>query len=176
MDFQAEYSPAPPGIVHVLQEAAAPQEFPRLALGKPKGGTDLPAALEKQNFAAVPAISFMTPPAKPRLEEGSGTPSSREARPLTKESEVMELVFDVDGDDKKVQIFTRPLGAEFSKRGSKPARINKVHLGSYACELGLKVGWAVKEIDGEDMRPKTFEEIQKVLKYGLRRLPEHLPQ
>lgn len=83
----------------------------------------------------------------------------------------LEIVFDAKGQEKKVHIFKRPLGVDLGKRSSELTKVNKVKAQSYARELGLKVGWAVKSVGGEDMSKKTFQQVQNAVMTGLMRLP-----
>jgi len=87
---------------------------------------------------------------------------------------MMKMVFlTSQGEEKEVQIVNRPLGAEFSKRpfANNATKISKVVTGSHACALGLEKGWAVKEVNGQDMTNKTFDETQKAIKKGMQELP-----
>jgi len=86
----------------------------------------------------------------------------------------LEVAFDIEGLEKKVQILQRPLGAVFSKRSSGPLTIRKVQPESHAEQLGLQVGWAVKSLGGMDVSNMTFEQTQDAMKSGLMRLPFHL--
>jgi hypothetical protein len=83
----------------------------------------------------------------------------------------LELVFEVDGEDRNVLVDRRPLGAEFAKRSNGLARVSKVHPDSYASELGLEAGWILKCVDGEDVTLKTFQEAQDAIKNGLMSRP-----
>merc|ERR1719498_23470 len=83
----------------------------------------------------------------------------------------VEMVFDVDGEEKTVQIFRRPLGAEFSKRSLRPTKVSKVDHQSYAWHLGMEVGWVVKSVDGEDATTKSFRQTQETIKNALLSLP-----
>lgn len=89
----------------------------------------------------------------------------------------LELVFNAEGKDKIVQLYKRPLGAEFSKKACKEAKVlvTKVYPRSYAWGVGLEVGWALKAIDGEDMTTKKFHEVQMLLENKLETLP-HRPR
>jgi len=95
----------------------------------------------------------------------------------------LELVFDAEGKEKIIQLFKRPLGAEFSKKEGKAAKIivTKVYPRSYAWGVGLEVGWELKAIDGEeienlkDMTSKKFHEVQTLLEKKLESLP-HRPR
>jgi len=83
----------------------------------------------------------------------------------------LEIVFDAKGEERRMQIFKRPLGAEFSKRRSGPTKVSYVDPQSYAEELGLEVGFVVRSIAGVDMGGKTFRETQDAIKVGLMALP-----
>jgi hypothetical protein len=83
-----------------------------------------------------------------------------------------EVIFDSeDGRDHCVQIFKRPLGAEFSKRRDGPTKVTKVHSRSYAWRLGIEIGWSIKSVDGEDVQGNSFEQTQEALKSRLAMLP-----
>lgn len=83
----------------------------------------------------------------------------------------VEMVFDVEGEEKSVQIFRRPLGAEFSKRSHRPTKVSKVDNQSYAWRLGIESGWIVKSVAGEDTITKTFKQTQEMIKSALLSLP-----
>jgi hypothetical protein len=87
---------------------------------------------------------------------------------------VCEIVFEVDGKDTAVKIYQRPLGAEFSKHSSGSAMVRKVQAQSYAFEIGLKAGWIVRGVDGEDMSVNSFQHVQDCIKGGMSRLPQQL--
>merc|ERR1719491_2436884 len=86
------------------------------------------------------------------------------------QSSGLELVFDVGGWEKRVQLNRRPLGAEF-KRSNGPTRIDKIRPQSYAAELGMEVGWSLKCIDGEDVTKKSFAQTQAALQNAMMALP-----
>jgi hypothetical protein len=83
----------------------------------------------------------------------------------------LEMVFEVNGEDKVMHFYRRPLGAEFSKRRTGPTQISKIHSKSYASELGVAPGWIVNTVAGEDVRKRTFEHTQKAITNGLMTLP-----
>jgi len=92
--------------------------------------------------------------------------------------EFLEIIFDARGEEKKVQIFKRPLGAEFSKKSLLPmagtgcVRVTNVKQNSYAAELGIELGWVVASVGGQDVSHKTFSETQATIKSGLMALPD----
>lgn len=94
---------------------------------------------------------------------------------LEVETPFLEVIFDAHGEDKRVKILKRPLGAEFSKKSNRPVQVSKVRRQSYASRLGIEVGWVLKCIGGEDVSLKTFQETQEVLKSGLLALPDNIP-
>jgi len=81
----------------------------------------------------------------------------------------VEIVLELRGKERRFTIFNRPLGAECSGHSSGPTKICKVHAGSYASKVGVEVGWALKSVDGEDMRKKTFQQTQDAITVGLMR-------
>lgn len=83
----------------------------------------------------------------------------------------VELTFDVEGTEKTIELYKRPLGAEFSKKSSGPTKVTKVYPQSYAWGAGLEVGWVLKAIDGEDVARKKFAEVQSSLQKTLEKLP-----
>jgi len=83
----------------------------------------------------------------------------------------LEIVFEVNGTSKALNLHRRPFGAEFTKRRSCPTTITKVHPESYASELGVEPGWIVKCVAGEDVSNRTFEHTQKAITTGLMVLP-----
>jgi len=102
----------------------------------------------------------------------SGEPCSKNVNITESRPGCLEIVFEVDGKDRSVNIFRRPLGAEFGKqKPSGVALVKKVQPQSYAAELGLQVGWIVKSVNGEDMGKMSFGQIQDSIKTGIVRLP-----
>jgi hypothetical protein len=83
----------------------------------------------------------------------------------------LELVCEVDGKERCMLLYRKPLGAEFSTKADGLTTITKVYPRSYASELGLAPGWILKSIGADDMTNKTFEQIQRALKGGLMALP-----
>lgn len=84
----------------------------------------------------------------------------------------VEVVFDADGQEKIIHFYKRPLGADFTKRPFGPTNVSKVNPQSYAWELGLKEGWAITAVDGDDMSKKTFEETQAAMFRSIAKLPQ----
>mmetsp|Transcript_33960 Transcript_33960/g.54070 ORF Transcript_33960/g.54070 Transcript_33960/m.54070 type:complete len:153 (-) Transcript_33960:310-768(-) len=83
----------------------------------------------------------------------------------------LNIVFVSNGEEKWVQVYRRPLGAEFIQSTNGPITVSKIHPESYAGELGIEPGWSLKAIAGENMGGKSFEEAQGSLKNGLMLLP-----
>jgi len=100
----------------------------------------------------------------------------REQKPPETSGPTLKMVFLTSkGEMKEVQIVKRPLGAEFSKRPFNPTKVSKVVSGGQAWALGLEVGWAVKQVNGQDVAKKTFDETQKAIKKGMEVLPVQTP-
>jgi len=89
-------------------------------------------------------------------------------------SSALEIVFDVNGEEAMCSVCRRPLDAEISKKPSQPTKVGKVEPGSYAWELGMREGWIIKRIAGEDVTKKSFEETKAALLAGLELLPQAL--
>jgi hypothetical protein len=83
----------------------------------------------------------------------------------------LEIVFDDAGQEVTSLIYKRPLGAEFAKRGFASVKVSKVFRKSYAWGLGIKVGWSLKRINGEDFSRNSFQEVQDALRNGFETLP-----
>lgn len=159
MDLQSEHNPAsscPDGTVYLTEDAS---KLPRVALGQ-QGAVDMQA----WKHAPVSTEQFIMKPADTRNKEAEKSTAS-----IT--SPCLEVVFDSKGDEKKVQIFQKPLGAEFSKKAKGQTKVSKIHPQSYAEKLGIEVGWILKSIGGEDVSQKTFQEAQAALKGGMSVLP-----
>jgi hypothetical protein len=85
----------------------------------------------------------------------------------------LEILFvDEDGFHRKVVATRQPLGATFT-RGSEGEMIKtrRVTRYSHADELGIKEGWLVRKVDGEDVASKDFEDVQAILKKRMAHLP-----
>merc|ERR1711972_1045085 len=83
----------------------------------------------------------------------------------------LEVSFDVNGCERKIEVLRRPLGAEFNKLVSGPVKVARVKPNSHAAELGLQAGWVVKSVGGADVSDKTFQQTQDALKTGVMHLP-----
>lgn len=79
----------------------------------------------------------------------------------------LEIVFDDNGTERTVKIFKKPLGAQFSKWWFGYTKISKVSKRSYAEGLGLRPGWQVKTVAGEDMSSKSLKETQAAIMKGM---------
>lgn len=141
-------------------------QLPRLGLGKAQGFARMEEKLSSHEDD--PNIIVLA-------QQLESVPEPDNAAPLAPEPEgappFLQVVFDTDGDKRKVIILKRPLGAEFSKRRSGPTKVSYVDPQSYAEELGLEVGWVIETIAGVDMRGKTFQETQVAIRDGLVSLP-----
>lgn len=136
------------------------------------------ARKEKEALAKIDAISrdissgtdftdFSATPI-PRKQELS----LRQIAESSTDAPCVELAFDAQGHCKTVQLYKRPLGAEFSKKSSNAAtRVTKVYPQSYAWGVGLEVGWVLKEVNGEEVTGLKFDEVQKLLEEALTALP-----
>jgi hypothetical protein len=84
----------------------------------------------------------------------------------------VELVFEANGEMKRVILHRKPLGAEFSKGVmGGPTKVRKVHPKSYATELGIKPGWMIKCVGTEDVSKKSLAQAQTTLNNALIVLP-----
>lgn len=160
------------------------------ASGKASSGKDRPklpplnlfksedARKEKEALAKIEAIShdissgtdftdFSATPI-PRKQELS----LRQIAESSRDAPCVELAFDAQGHYKTVQLYKRPVGAEFSKKSSNAAtRVTKVYPQGYAWGVGLEVGWVLKEINGEEVTGLEFDEVQKLMQEALTALP-----
>jgi len=174
VDLQSEYAPldnGPNSVVCVTEDASS---FPRVALGQQDVGKEMGKTMTHK-------LPYQ--PVKLDAMKSRDLPDSVEKSPMEKSMEVtptpeverhvpsLEVIFDVKGEEKKIQIFHRPLGAEFSKKAKGPTKVSKIHPQSYANKLGIEVGWILKSIAGEDVSEKTFKDTQNALKDGMMALP-----
>merc|ERR1711865_257886 len=170
-DLQAEYKPdnnCAHATVYLTQDASA---LPRVALGQHDAGMETQEGCPTKSKSSLSAGRCRAPKTctcDTCAKETEKTPVSP-TRPFLPAS--LEVVFDAKGDEKKIQILQRPLGAEFSKKAKGPTKVSKIHPESYASKLGISVGWVLKSIGGEDVSQKTFQETQTTLKNGLMHLP-----
>ena len=135
---------------------------------KPSSEEDIETSLQMEEVASV-SLAMESEDVDRSLRTSEA--SINMSLPESTSASFLELVFEAKGQEKKVQLFRRPLGAEFKKLSSGPTKVSKVHAKSYACELGLQVGWAVKSVGGEDVSKKTFQQVQDAIKSGLMTLP-----
>lgn len=168
-------------------EQSVQGELPRVGLGQRQGFAAMSTADTKGPKLMLPEAAEwadLDVPSrfnanKPSTDEGStydepviiAPVNTLGAQLAPQNAAFLEIVFDNKGEEQRLQILERPLGAEFSKRRSGPIRVSKVHARSYACRLGLQVGWAIKSIDGKDVSRMNFQDTQEALKNGLMSLP-----
>jgi len=169
LDLQGEghvVASYPDGAVVVSARA---RTLPRLALGQQDGSTEAQAGRSKVLF---PNAAVLT---KPSTEHSAKVEAMVHKMPMLESTKAgapcLQMTFEVHGEEKKVQIFKRPLGAEFSKKAKGPTKVSKVHPQSYASTLGIRAGWVLRSIGGEDVCHKTFEETQEAIKSRMSVLP-----
>lgn len=154
------FSPGKQGDIQARQDEWRHSGLPRL-MGSQNASVDqgeLPKSLNRVAFATLwPLTAAIT---------GESSPGTGEPARFT------ELVFDANGEEKKVLVYRRPLGADFKKRPFGHTKVSKVRPQSYAAELGLKEGWAIKAVDGQNMSKKTFEETQAAMMCSIEKLPQ----
>jgi hypothetical protein len=138
---------------------------------------DTPLVMEQQ---VEPVVQASEPKVEPSIEEPPVEATSPiEATSLENEAHgnsnslALELVVDANGEKKIIQLHRRPLGAEFKKRMKGLTKIDKIRPHSYASELGMKVGWGIQSIGGEDVSERSYAEVQAALKNGMMVLPMH---
>jgi len=189
-DVNGEHSSTPAYTkVSVLASQANPQDLPRLGLGAPGstssqkfsplfGGRsdDVSSPVDhRQDHRSSGKVTITETAERPNVGNPIRDPVSesmvaQNTLPLGNVPS-LQVVFDVNGWERQVQILRRPLGAEFAKHGSGPCKIEKIRPQSHAAEIGMEVGWSVKSIGGQDVARKSFEEMQGVLKNGMTALP-----
>lgn len=87
----------------------------------------------------------------------------------TLEHQPLEIVFWFHGTEQTRTFLRRPLGMSWRLRA--PITIDKVRKGGHADELGVQVGWQIKEIAGTDVSGYVYKKISKVLGQRLEYLP-----
>jgi hypothetical protein len=80
-----------------------------------------------------------------------------------------------DGSEKKVLITKRPLGARFAKQSLQCGmiRVSLVIPNSHADHLGIKTGWTIQQVAGQDMKGEDFATVQEVLQKFTAPLPSN---
>jgi hypothetical protein len=116
----------------------------------------------KQTIApqGAPAISL------PRVALGGS-----QAKLQSSKARCLEMQFDAEGCERKVQISRRPLGAEFRMQSAGVIKVSKVKLEGHAAELGFEVGWTIKFVGGEDASTMSFQQVQDAMKIKMLHLP-----
>eukprot|EP00747_Dinoflagellata_sp_TGD_P165023 gnl/TRDRNA2_/TRDRNA2_185781_c0_seq1.p1 gnl/TRDRNA2_/TRDRNA2_185781_c0~~gnl/TRDRNA2_/TRDRNA2_185781_c0_seq1.p1 ORF type:complete len:126 (-),score=31.18 gnl/TRDRNA2_/TRDRNA2_185781_c0_seq1:123-500(-) len=74
-----------------------------------------------------------------------------------------------DGSVVELSFRRRPLGLDFEKKA--PIMIKKVQAKSHAEDVGLKVGWTVVSINGEDVTKKDFAYQYDCIRKASKALP-----
>jgi len=99
------------------------------------------------------------------LAEDSVKPPAPEdliAQSAAAPQQAMTVVFAVPGQSEKEITFTRrPLGLQFSKKDSLV--VQGLLPGSHGEDMGVKAGWAVSKINGEDMSGKKGQDLGVLL-------------
>merc|ERR1711972_471343 len=106
--------------------------------------------------------------------DGSAPVSKPSDKPsiVSENAPSVELGFTVNGATiEEVSVRKSPLGVEFSRRVTGAVTINKVKPNSHADWLGMKSGWIIKSVDGEDVSKKTLEQIQGLITNRMSALP-----
>eukprot|EP00747_Dinoflagellata_sp_TGD_P167238 gnl/TRDRNA2_/TRDRNA2_191275_c0_seq1.p1 gnl/TRDRNA2_/TRDRNA2_191275_c0~~gnl/TRDRNA2_/TRDRNA2_191275_c0_seq1.p1 ORF type:complete len:136 (-),score=13.01 gnl/TRDRNA2_/TRDRNA2_191275_c0_seq1:65-472(-) len=116
------------------------------------------------------ACKCIDPQSKP--ETMPGTAGFAEAYPVI-EPKPMSLGFVTpEGESKKVQFTSRPLGLDFNMRA--PIIINGVDQGSSGDQLGVKAGWKLTSVNGQDVTKVDFQKVYDMLSSYSRQLPQTL--
>jgi hypothetical protein len=165
-----------PTSINVQEKLEANQEFSSTArFGANYLAEDLGGKGGEEEREQSPVMKKEIKPEDQTLEQKGD--SSVEAAAVEEEAPssglALELVFDVKGEKKIIQLLRRPLGAEFTKRVKGCTKIENIRPHSYASELGMEVGWAITSIGGEDVGEKSYTEVQAELKNGMMALPLH---
>jgi hypothetical protein len=166
----------------VCLQAAA--DLPRLSLGQPGALSEAPARTGKEKEFLATVSGSATNPAKPiheRLKKVvaiAKTPTVKEVTlaPEDGRPPCLEIMFDAKGEEKKVRVFHRPLGAEFSRSASGCTKVSKVQHSSYADALGIEADWVLTSIGEEIVGGKPLKELQDLMKSGLMALPKSTSQ
>uniref|UniRef100_A0A7S1B018 PDZ domain-containing protein n=1 Tax=Noctiluca scintillans TaxID=2966 RepID=A0A7S1B018_NOCSC len=75
-----------------------------------------------------------------------------------------------DGEHREVTLSQRPLGMNTTK--SPPFTVTAVRNHSHAHDLGIRTGWKLRHIDGEDIFGKTAVDVQMIFNTKTTTLPE----
>lgn len=112
------------------------------------------------------ALSFLAPTPAGRKKVTIAEPeASRPARTL------LEMVLQAkNGGEKTVCVARQPLGVRFGRETNQDAscmRVDHVEKASYGWALGMDEGMVVKNIGGEDLTTKSYEDAQAILQNRL---------
>merc|ERR1719198_913167 len=101
---------------------------------------DPPVPVNAGSDGGRPALTD-TPEPKTLAELKSSPPGVRE----------LKILFQVPGcDEERLAVFVRrPLGLDFDKKA--PITMKRVQTGGHGAELGVKPGWVVKAVNGENV-------------------------
>lgn len=81
----------------------------------------------------------------------------------------LKVTFWYKGEETTLTFYKKPLGLRWHLR--PPIKIDQVLKGSHAEQQGVKKGWVIKAIDGEEVTGKSYAGVTKALQKGLERLP-----
>jgi hypothetical protein len=111
--------------------------------------------------------------------DGSGARSP--ANCITEQACCELVCMNLKGELKRVCATRRPLGVKFSKQAARSSMWSAVEKwdlavccvqpGSHADELGLQIGWLIKEVDCQDFDNQP-DSAKRALREGLARLPD----
>lgn len=166
----------PPGILPPLIEAIESSEGvsetkasgPALTFKLPHEGS------VKKEFGPLPKLETVGSSAQRKMRQ-LRIPQEEQPPLFTKRG--LEVVFlDSGCSARRKYIGQRPLGAKFDRavHGAHGVGIKISHVShtSQANDLGLQVGWLVKEVDGQDLSHRSFEDAQHLLVDRIAQLPE----
>jgi len=156
-------------VTHSQVKAALPDDdAPAVAAPKASGVTtedDPPAAPPPKR------VSEVAESAPEQVAEPVAAQSTPEPTPEVKDAKVLLVKFKTpDGSIKDVEFKKRPLGLDFNK--TNPIEMKRIAAGSEGDRLGVKSGWSVHGVDGEDVTKKEFDYTYNMLRKISSQLPE----
>eukprot|EP00405_Crypthecodinium_cohnii_P009918 CAMPEP_0206428716 /NCGR_PEP_ID=MMETSP0324_2-20121206/5830_1 /ASSEMBLY_ACC=CAM_ASM_000836 /TAXON_ID=2866 /ORGANISM="Crypthecodinium cohnii, Strain Seligo" /LENGTH=145 /DNA_ID=CAMNT_0053894297 /DNA_START=62 /DNA_END=499 /DNA_ORIENTATION=+ len=110
----------------------------------------------------IPSVPLM-PAAAAKVPVKPGEVPERAPQPLRVEFRTLE-------NEERVVLFTQqPLGLDFNK--TNPIMMKRVQPGGHGHRLGVRMGWQVIGVNGEDVSMKDFDYTYQLLKQASSALP-----
>eukprot|EP00927_Polykrikos_kofoidii_P055709 TRINITY_DN49923_c0_g1_i1.p1 TRINITY_DN49923_c0_g1~~TRINITY_DN49923_c0_g1_i1.p1 ORF type:complete len:162 (-),score=32.44 TRINITY_DN49923_c0_g1_i1:56-541(-) len=115
---------------------------------------------ESQPMEEPQVEAVVTPPEPEKQVFPQEEPEKQETVPPPKEGVTMKFGTE-NGKEETVTFTKRPLGMDFDKR--VPIIMKRVTPNGHGYDLGVKAGWTLLAVNGEDITGMQFEQVYNLL-------------